>query len=232
MSHDVPIDEQLNDLEISEQETLLRGKKRKAEEAQLEDRHVDHDDNSRGQLNEKDDRFSCSSDSQNVQVPSQHKKRKLGDSDAIYTGYSIPDHISSVTNIDPIAAIISNTNIRGESNQNLPFSPAEISVFTEIVATSLAAARTHLHTSSHHSNPTYQYIPRTRQELLNLIQDVEEDASDFFYPIEHPRAIRTDCSIITKRILFYELCAQHCRIAQFQSIVHAQQAFDGHGPFI
>jgi hypothetical protein len=180
MSHDVPIDEQLNDLEISEQETLLRGKKRKAEEAQLEDRHVDHDDNSRGQLNEKDDRFSCSSDSQNVQVPSQHKKRKLGDSDAIYTGYSIPDHISSVTNIDPIAAIISNTNIRGESNQNLPFSPAEISVFTEIVATSLAAARTHLHTSSHHSNPTYQYIPRTRQELLNLIQDVEEDASDFF----------------------------------------------------
>ncbi len=95
MSHALPIYElQINGLEIGEQETLFRGKKRKAEEAQLEDRHVDHDDNSRGELNEKDERFGCSSDSQNVQVPSQHKKRKLGDSDALYTGYSIPDHIS------------------------------------------------------------------------------------------------------------------------------------------
>jgi hypothetical protein len=178
MSHDVPI-EQLNEMEISEQETLLRGKKRKAEEAQLEDRHVDHDDNSRGQLNEKDERFGCASDSQNVQVPSQHKKRKLGDSDAIYTGYSIPDHIPSVTNCDPAAAIVSNTNIRGESNQNLSLSPAEISFFNEIVATSLDAARTHLYTS-HQSIPHHQHIPHTRQELLKLIQDVEEDASDFF----------------------------------------------------
>ena len=94
MSHDLPNYEPLIELEICEQETLFRGKKRKAEEAQLEDRHVEHDDNSRGELDEKDERFSCSSDSQNVQVPSQHKKRKLGDSDAIYTGYSIPDHIS------------------------------------------------------------------------------------------------------------------------------------------
>jgi len=83
--------------------------------------------------------------------------------------------VVSITNADCIPPVIYNINARGEPYQAIHFNL----VFNEIVATSLEAARNNpqlIHQSHNH----HQYAISTRQDILNLIQDLEEKTIDFF----------------------------------------------------